>query len=392
MKKNWVLVMCAALVLTVLAGCSDSMSKEETSFFAIVLENSESGILVEPEEGSAELNSADRITIRTSGAKVYDAREQEIAREDLQIGDQVQIFYDGQIAESYPAQVHKCYRIKLVSTAKRETDKREEAAVKSLVEDFGRRFLNVSLLGPEDVVKKSLLEKYGSFVSPALLEQWQRDPLHAPGRLTSSPWPDRIEILSIEKRPEGGYQVKGEIIELTSAKKDSEEVAVKRPLTLQVEKVEDEWLITGVDFGEDEVDGTSIVYENTDYGFRFSLPRSWEGYSIITEKWEGLAVAGAKQGEVVASGPLLSLRHPEWTEEEKRQDIPVLVFTLEQWDSLQEGQFHIGAAPIGPKEMARNAKYVFALPARYNYAFPTGYEEVEEILGGEPLQATAPAK
>jgi len=43
------------------------------------------------------------------------------------------------------------------------------------------------------------------------------------------------------------------------------------------------------------------------------------------------------------------------------------------------------AAPMGPKELARNTKCVFALPARYNYAFPAGYEEVEEILENNPL-------
>ena len=63
-----------------------------------------------------------------------------------------------------------------------------------------------------------------------------------------------------------------------------------------------------------------------------------------------------------------------------------MVFTTIQWNSLQENKFHIGAAPIGPKELGSNAKYVFALPARYNFAFPTGYEEVEEILENNPLQ------
>ena len=41
---------------------------------------------------------------------------------------------------------------------------------------------------------------------------------------------------------------------------------------------------------------------------------------------------------------------------------------------------------MGPKELGRNSKYVFALPARYNFAFPTGFEEVEDILAGNPLQ------
>lgn len=65
-----------------------------------------------------------------------------------------------------------------------------------------------------------------------------------------------------------------------------------------------------------------------------------------------------------------------------------MIFTLEQWNALLEGKFHIGAAPIGPTELGRNSKYVFALPARYNFAFPEGYEEVEEIIKKNPLQAT----
>ena len=64
-----------------------------------------------------------------------------------------------------------------------------------------------------------------------------------------------------------------------------------------------------------------------------------------------------------------------------------MVFTLAQWDSLQQDKFHIGAAPIGPSELGRNTRYVFALPARYNFAFPTGYEEVEKILEDNPLKA-----
>jgi len=44
------------------------------------------------------------------------------------------------------------------------------------------------------------------------------------------------------------------------------------------------------------------------------------------------------------------------------------------------------AAPVGPKELGSNSKYVFALPARYNYEFLEGYEEVEAILESNPLK------
>jgi hypothetical protein len=127
-----------------------------------------------------------------------------------------------------------------------------------------------------------------------------------------------------------------------------------------------------------------VVYTNEQYGFEFTLPASWKGYSIVEGKWEGLPIGGETP---VESGPMISIRHPLWTQGAPRQDIPIMVFTTAQWDALQKEEFHIGAAPVGPSELGRNSKYVFALPARYNFAFPEGYEEVEQILKGKPLRA-----
>ncbi len=125
-----------------------------------------------------------------------------------------------------------------------------------------------------------------------------------------------------------------------------------------------------------------VRYTDGQYGFEFTLPDSWRGYSVITEEW-----VGYDQGQPAARGPLLSIRHPQWTAQTPRQDIPLLVFTLDEWSAVEQDQLHVGAAPILPRELGRNARYVFALPARYNYAFPAGYEEVENILAGSPLRA-----
>jgi hypothetical protein len=135
-------------------------------------------------------------------------------------------------------------------------------------------------------------------------------------------------------------------------------------------------------------DTSSIIYNNFQFGFAFTLPQSWQNYSIITTQWEGIAIVGQQSGKVVQSGPIVSIRHPQWTAAVPRQDIPIMIFTLNQWDSLQKAEFSVGAAPIPPSELGRNSRYVFALPARYNYAFPTGFEEVETILNGKPLQPT----
>jgi hypothetical protein len=128
------------------------------------------------------------------------------------------------------------------------------------------------------------------------------------------------------------------------------------------------------------------VYKNTQYGFSFSLPNTWNNYSIITDKWEGISIKGQDMGKTVESGTTISIRHPQWTSQNPRQDIPIMVFTIDQWNALKNEEISVGAAPIPPTELGRNNKYVFALPARYNYAFLTGYEEVENILKGNPLK------
>ncbi|SFA97529.1 MULTISPECIES: hypothetical protein [unclassified Bacillus (in: firmicutes)] len=128
----------------------------------------------------------------------------------------------------------------------------------------------------------------------------------------------------------------------------------------------------------------TILYENTEYGFTFALPKSWEGYQIVSDTWEGI---DQQQSEIIENGQILLIRHPEWTKEKPRQDIPIMIFTLNQWSSLEKGEFHIGAAPIGPAMLGQNNKYVFALPARYNFALLEGYIEVESILENNPLQS-----
>ncbi len=93
---------------------------------------------------------------------------------------------------------------------------------------------------------------------------------------------------------------------------------------------------------------------------------------------------------MVESGPEIVIRHPQWSAETPRQDIPIMVFTRTQWEALGKETFHIGAAPVGPTELGRNSRYVFALPARYNYEYLFGYEEVESIIDSKPLQPIEP--
>jgi len=127
-----------------------------------------------------------------------------------------------------------------------------------------------------------------------------------------------------------------------------------------------------------------VQYKNVEYGFVFDLPDNWRGYSIVTGTWSGLDVSDNEQMRV--TGPMVSIRSPLWTEEIPRQDIPILIVVSEQWNKLLADKLYIGAAPINPSELGRNDNYVFALPARYNFAFPEGFEEVDEILKANSLR------
>ena len=128
---------------------------------------------------------------------------------------------------------------------------------------------------------------------------------------------------------------------------------------------------------------TQIIYSNTDYDFTFNLPLTWVGYSIINSNWNGNLIDATNSPKV--TGSEIFIRHPLWTVENPRQDIPIMIFTLEQWGLVQQEKISLGAAPIPPSELGRNAKYVFALPARYNFAFPVGFEEVAKIIESNPL-------
>ncbi len=128
------------------------------------------------------------------------------------------------------------------------------------------------------------------------------------------------------------------------------------------------------------------VYTNTQYHFSFALPDSWRGYAIVTSTWEGNAV-GPNGNAPITTGPIISIRSPRWTAAQPLQDVPIMIFTPAQWSALQNETFHIGAAPIGPSVLASSTAYIFALPARYNYAFLPNYQEVEAILASHPLHA-----
>src|SRR5260221_2415278 len=101
-----------------------------------------------------------------------------------------------------------------------------------------------------------------------------------------------------------------------------------------------------------------VHYHNADYGFTFCLPASWQGYSVLTQQWQE-AQGGPEHGS------LLLLRHPRWAPGDPYQDIPILVFTRNQWESDKQGRITIGAGGL-EEEIGHNSTYVFGISSRLN--------------------------
>ena len=129
---------------------------------------------------------------------------------------------------------------------------------------------------------------------------------------------------------------------------------------------------------------TANVYKNSAYGFTFTLPASWQGYSVVSQTWKGTVI---KTNTIEQNGAKFIIRNPKWTTGAPYEDLPILVFTTAQWNSYTAEDFSISAAPVKATELARNNKYVFALPPRWDFDYSLDYKEAQDIIAGSPLQA-----
>lgn len=94
-------------------------------------------------------------------------------------------------------------------------DGQHEGDVRTTIAQFGNQLNTVSLLSP--TAAEDIENAYASFVTPELLAAWKNDPSSAPGRSTSSPWPDHIEVDTVVMNEDGlSYEVLGRIMLMTS--------------------------------------------------------------------------------------------------------------------------------------------------------------------------------
>lgn len=118
----------------------------------------------------------------------------------------------------------------------------EADAVAAVVQNFGSRLKNVSLLAPD--AAEQIQAQYAEFVTPELLTVWMADPLRAPGRLTSSPWPDRIEIDAIHSIDSTLYHLVARVVEITSAEVGTDKIVASYAVSFTVSQTGGLWLIS----------------------------------------------------------------------------------------------------------------------------------------------------
>lgn len=104
---------------------------------------------------------------------------------------------------------------------------------------FGQRLKNVPLAADSDEIVRSIDVEYAAVVTPELLETWKNNPEDAPGREVSSPTPNRIEIIEIQKLGEA-YLVVGDIVLTTSVQGEE----LRERILMVMEKREKVWLIS----------------------------------------------------------------------------------------------------------------------------------------------------
>lgn len=126
------------------------------------------------------------------------------------------------------------------------TSNAEDTAVRAFVVEFGSKFKNVALLAND--ASAQIATQYGPYVSPELIKKWQDKAEPAPGRQTSSPSPDRIEVVSVTQKETNTFAVEGNVIEITNQYTPNEPAAVY-PVSMTVEKKGGSYQITALTKG-----------------------------------------------------------------------------------------------------------------------------------------------
>ena len=120
-------------------------------------------------------------------------------------------------------------------------------AIYRVVGEFGARLKDVGLIAPDQDVITAMDFNLKQLITDRLYQAFVQDTSRIPGRAaSSSPWPEGIEIVSVQRLNNGSYAVVGNQIMMDSDALAHGGNAGEKPITLTLKKVNGTWLVDDV--------------------------------------------------------------------------------------------------------------------------------------------------
>ncbi len=179
----------------------------------------------------------------------------------------------------------------------------DDSAVRMAVTAFGTQMQFVPLLANAAERKAAMEKQYVPYVAPELIAQWAPEGAEALGRSTSSPWPERINIMSATPKGRNAYVVEGNVIEVVNTSTSTAPAAVY-PVVLTMQKRGESWLIVKAEKGA----YSEIPHSQTIVGFWECLPHKNPDQPHTLECAFGIAV-DQSDGHYAVNTALMS-RYP----------------------------------------------------------------------------------
>lgn len=202
----------------------------------------------------------------------------------------------------------------------------DDPGVRDVAERFGQAMKRVSLLAPDSVRRAEMEAAYGPLVAPRLIDAWIASPNGAPGRETSSPWPDRVEVRAVEatgtaapREAEAECLVRGDIVFASSSPAEGMEPP-RQPVTIAMRR-NGSWQVVGFEevgervpaVGAGDVDGERVGAAAPETGPSAAVGVVRDYYAAIDAGEYGRAW-GLWAGDGTASGQTLDAFTAGFTE------------------------------------------------------------------------------
>ncbi len=119
-------------------------------------------------------------------------------------------------------------------------------AIYQVVGEFGARLKYVEMTALQQTTISDVRLNLTGLITDRLYHLFMQDMSRIPGRYPSRPWPERIEIISVQKLDTTTYRVHGNQVMMTSDALTQGGNAGETPITLTVKRVGGTWLVDDV--------------------------------------------------------------------------------------------------------------------------------------------------